>query len=120
MWYVHTVDAMSPKQSPKIKHWEVISHECANECTYSWRCIGVGDVIIDSSPPFSSYGAALSDAIKHGFEPKLHRWVNVDKHFTFHFGRGDKKPIAVPRAGPRRRKTDSPAGHQDADSTNKQ
>lgn len=100
---------MAPEQPSKIKHWEIISHE-GTDCRYSWRCIGIGDFIIDSSEPFDSYGAALSDAIKHGFDPNVHHWVNVDKHFTFHFRPGEK-PFTVPHearpyTGPRRRSTD--------------
>ena len=104
---------MTPEQPPKIKHWEVISHEGTDQA-YSWRCIGVGDFIIESSPPFQTYGAALSDAIRHGFNPEIHHWVNVDRHFTFHFGPGNTKPVIVPHedrgySGPRRRKSDRPA-----------
>ena len=106
---------MTPQQPPKIKHWEVISHE-GGERTYSWRCIGSGDLIIDASPPFPTYGAALSDAIKHGFDPKVHHWVDVDKHFTFHFGPGSENPFVISQhgrtyAGPLRRKTDRQVGH---------
>ena len=105
---------MAPEQAPKIKHWEVISHE-GTDHAYSWRCIGLGDVIIDSSQPFNTYGAALADAIRHGFNPEIHHWVNVDRHFTFHFGPGKTKPVIVPHeskpyTGPLRRKTDRPAG----------
>jgi hypothetical protein len=106
---------MTPEQSPKVKHWEVISHE-GTDHAYSWRCIGIGDVIVASSPTFENYGAALADAIRHGFDPTIHHWVNVDKHFTFHFGPGSENPIVISHrdgkyAGPLRRKTDRQAGN---------
>lgn len=105
---------MAPEHPQKIKHWEVISHE-GTDHAYSWRRIGIGDVIVDSSPPFKSYGAALADAIRHGFNPEIHHWVNVDRHFTFHYGPGTTKPVVVPHdgkpyTGPLRRKTDRPNG----------
>jgi hypothetical protein len=45
--------------------------------------------------PLSEFGVAVSDAIKHGFRPKLHHWIVTNRTGTTHFHPGNA-PIFVP------------------------
>jgi hypothetical protein len=83
-------------QTPLL-NWAFIGHAKKNQWT--WRQLSIDGSIAHISSPLSDFGAAISDAIKHGFRPKEHHWVVTNKTGTTHF-----HPRSTPLSTP-----DSPA-----------
>ena len=66
------------------------------EATYwSWRTVNGDGTIETQSASFSTYGQAVSEAIKNGFQPRLQHWVVATRHTVTHFRPG-QAPLTVP------------------------
>lgn len=58
----------------------------------------VDGTIQTQSPPFDSYGKAVIDAIKNGFQPRREVWIVATRHSVMHFRPG-RPPLSVPMNG---------------------
>ena len=57
-----------------MKLWQFME---ASGGTWTWRVIGSAGGAESISAPLPNYGATVSDAIKHGFQPSTDQWVVV-------------------------------------------
>jgi hypothetical protein len=82
-----------PDDSSKPVAWELICHNGDNHA-WTWRRLGVDGSIEQTSAPLGDFGAAVGDALKHGFSPKTQHWIVKSKDWTTHFHPGDT-PISI-------------------------
>src|SRR6185436_14684587 len=80
-WLTFTLLAsMSGKLEGRARHWEFQRHRAA----WSWRRMGINDVIEATSESGFTFGAALKDAMSHGFNPKTDSWVVRSRESVTH------------------------------------
>lgn len=79
--------------------WQFVEQYEGDSSSWSWRTVNVDGTLEHHSPPFSTYGLAVSDAIKKGFQPRQHHWLVTTRHTITHFSPG-KPPLTVPVSGP--------------------
>ena len=77
--------------------WQFIEDHEHGEISWAWRLMGADETIEQHSPQFSNYGAAVNDAIRHGFRPPEQHWIVVTPGTITHFRHG-AKPVTVPVA----------------------
>lgn len=59
-----------------MKLWQFMEvTDGGGERTWTWRAVGTSTGIETAAHPHPNYGAAVMDAIKHGFLPSIDRWV---------------------------------------------
>ena len=85
--------ARTQDDSQKPVNWAFINH--GEESEWTWRQLSFDGSIAHISSPLQDFGAAVSDAIKHGFRPKEHHWVVTNRTGTTHFHPGSM-PISIP------------------------
>jgi hypothetical protein len=78
-------------------HWKFIEHYEHDSIHWAWHLLRVNDTIEKQSPQFTSYGAAVDDAIRCGFRPVEQHFVLVTPRTVTHFRPGDR-PVTVPIA----------------------
>ena len=82
--------------SPKPVNWAFINH--VEGSLWTWRQLSIDGSIAHISSPLQDFGAAISDAIKHGFRPKEDHWVVTNRTGSTHFPPG-RMPISIPLIG---------------------
>src|SRR5262245_46052175 len=65
-----------------------------HEGRWTWRQLSIDGSIAHISSAFSDYGAAVVDAIKHGFRPREHHWVVMNRTGITHFHPGNA-PVSI-------------------------
>ena len=55
---------------------------------WSWRTMAADGAIIVQSEPFASYGKAVMDALRHGFQPTADDWSIETAHGIDRFKHG--------------------------------
>ena len=78
-------------------HWKFIEDNEHDAAHWAWHCMRVNDTIEKQSPPFTSYGAAVNDAIRCGFRPVEQHFVLVTPCTVTHFRPGNR-PVTMPLA----------------------
>ena len=54
--------------------WQFVEKEHGDDVRWSWRALHPDGTLRSSPHPLPSYGAAVHDAIRHGFMPAEHDW----------------------------------------------
>ena len=85
---------MTPEATMPIR-WHFVEGYEGDSSHWSWRTVNVDGTLESHSPPFKTYGIAVSDAIKNGFQPRQQHWVVSTRHTITHFRPG-KPPLTVP------------------------
>jgi hypothetical protein len=75
--------------------WQFVEGYEGDSSFWSWRVVNMDGSIESQSPPFSTYGLAVGDAIKNGFQPRQQHWLVGTRHTITHFRPG-KPPLTVP------------------------
>src|SRR5688572_17428804 len=75
--------------------WQFVEGYEGNATYWSWRTVKGDGSIESQSESFSTYGQAVSEAIKNGFQPRLQHWVVATRHTITHFRPG-QAPMTVP------------------------
>ena len=92
----------------QTRFWKLISH-AGRTPAYSWHCVDIGRLSVEVSIRFPGYGAAMLNAIKHGFNPAEESWTRTTENYVTYFEPG-KNPVAVAiergKPGPRKLKTE--------------
>jgi hypothetical protein len=78
----------------KNRFWKIILH-AGHTPAYSWHCVDIDGLTVEVSERFSRYGAAVRDAINHGFDPRQDPWTSTNDNYTTHYAPG-KAPVIVP------------------------
>jgi hypothetical protein len=60
-----------------MKLWHFMEATAASGGTWTWRLIGASGGTESTSVPLPNYGATVTDAIRHGFQPSTDKWVVV-------------------------------------------
>ena len=76
--------------------WAFVHH--AESSQWTWRQLSVDGSIAHISSPLFDFGAAVVDAIRHGFRPKEHHWIVTNTNGTTHFHPGNP-PLSIPPDG---------------------
>jgi hypothetical protein len=82
---------------------------------WSWRVLNPDGTVESQSQSFSTYGAAVNEAIRNGFQPRQQHWIVATRHAITNFRPG-KPPLTVPVVGewlqatptPNTRRTNTP------------
>ena len=75
-------------------NWAFI-HDVNGKDAWTWRRLKFDGSIALTSSRLSDFGAAVSDALNHGFRPQEHHWMVQNNNWTTHFHPG-ATPILVP------------------------
>lgn len=75
--------------------WHFVEGYEGEATFWSWRTINGDGTIETQSASFSTYGQAVSEAIRNGFQPRLQHWVVATRHTVTHFRPG-QQPLTVP------------------------
>jgi hypothetical protein len=54
--------------------WQFLEKETGDDVSWTWRALHPDGTLSDSRQAFPSYGAAVHDAIRHGFMPSEQDW----------------------------------------------
>ena len=87
--------------------WQFVEGYEGNTTHWSWRAVRGDGTIESQSEQFSTYGQAVSEAIKNGFQPRQQHWVVATRHTVTHFRPG-QAPMTVPVADKESRPADAP------------
>lgn len=68
-----------------MKNWQFVQVENGAAGAWTWRVVATSTGIETASHPHSNYGAAVMDAIRHGFQPGTDQWVVVTQAGTTRF-----------------------------------
>lgn len=74
-----------------VLRWELLCHQ---DRSWSWRRVGPGDAIELTSERIPTFGKAISDAIAHGFKPKVDNWVIDHGNWSTYYGPAGE-PVAI-------------------------
>ena len=100
--------------------WQFVEGYESNSANWSWRIVSADGTVENHSSPFDTYGMAVSDALKRGFQPRQQHWIVATRHTITHFNPG-QPPLSVPVSdekssyrtrNPKTRTTDSGARPQ--------
>lgn len=86
---------MANESAPTSIRWQFVEGYEAESSHWSWRIVNVDGSMDSQSPPFGTYGLAVSDAIRSGFQPRQQHWVVATRHTVTHFRPG-QPPLTVP------------------------
>jgi hypothetical protein len=75
--------------------WQFMEGYEGDSSHWSWRVVSADGSLENQSPPFSTYGLAVSDALKRGFQPRQQHWIVMTRHTVTHFRPG-QPPLSVP------------------------
>ena len=75
--------------------WHFVEEYLADATRWSWRVLEMDGTIERQSQSFPTYGEAVIEAIRHGFQPRQDHWVVATRHAISHFRPG-KPPLTVP------------------------
>jgi hypothetical protein len=75
--------------------WQFVEGYEGNTTHWSWRTVRGDGTIESQSEQFSTYGQAVSEAIKNGFQPRQQHWVVATRHTVPHFRPG-QAPMTIP------------------------
>jgi hypothetical protein len=75
--------------------WHFVEGYEGDATYWSWRTVSGDGTIETQSASFSTYGQAVSEAIRNGFQPRLQHWVVATRHTVTHFRPG-QTPLTVP------------------------
>ena len=87
--------------------WQFVESYEENTTHWSWRTVRGDGTIESQSEQFSTYGQAVSEAIKKGFQPRQQHWLVATRHTVTHFRPG-QGPITVPATDKESRPADTP------------
>jgi hypothetical protein len=76
-----------------MKLWQFMEATDASGGTWAWRVVATATGIETSSHPHPNYGAAVTDAIRHGFVPGSDQWVVVTPAGITRFEPAEKTAI---------------------------
>lgn len=65
--------------------WQFIEDREADRACWTWCVLLLDGTIERQSQRFNTYGAAVGDAIRHGFRPSQHHWIVVTRYTATHF-----------------------------------
>jgi hypothetical protein len=91
----YTVEPATTDPASMSTRWQFVEGYEGNATHWSWRTVKGDGTIESQSQPFSTYGQAVSEAIKNGFQPRLQHWVVATRHTITHFRPG-QAPMTVP------------------------
>jgi len=75
--------------------WQFVEGYEGDTTHWSWRVVKADGTIESQSEQFSTYGHAVSEAIKNGFQPRQQHWIVATRHTVTHFRPG-QAPMTVP------------------------
>ena len=81
--------------------WQFVE-DPGKDSQWAWRTVRADDAIDKHSGRFATYGLAMIDAIRNGFQPREEPWLVITSDTITHFHPG-RKPMSMPVAA------DSPA-----------
>lgn len=76
-----------------IKTWHFVEVKNDGLSTWTWRTIGLTGGVKSVSLPQPDYGAAVTDAILHGFRPSEHKWLVLTPNGITQFEPGQQVVI---------------------------
>jgi hypothetical protein len=60
-----------------VKTWQFMEVADGSAGIWTWRVLGPGGNLEGTSEPHRNYGAAVTDAIRHGFLPSNDHWAVI-------------------------------------------
>jgi hypothetical protein len=75
--------------------WHFVETQEAENAQWAWTITRVDGSIESQSPPFGTYGMAVIDAIKKGFQPRREPWVVATQYTITHYRPG-RPPLTEP------------------------
>jgi hypothetical protein len=60
-----------------VRIWQFMEVVDGGPSTWTWRVLGPSGNLETTSEPHRNYGAAVTDAIRHGFLPSNDHWVVI-------------------------------------------
>lgn len=84
--------------------WQFFETRGNGQPGWSWRRIVEGKAEITSASSFRDFGAAMRDAMAHGFQPKSDSWSSITSDGVMHFHAGERhaaQDLAHPPRPPR-------------------
>jgi hypothetical protein len=74
--------------------WHFVEQYLGDDTRWSWRVLEADGTIEHQSQSFRTYGEAVNEAIRHGFQPRQQHWIVATRHAITHFRPG-KPPLTV-------------------------
>jgi hypothetical protein len=68
-----------------VRVWQFMEVTDGGPGVWTWRVLGPAGNFEDVSEPHRNYGAAVTDAIRHGFLPSNDHWVVITSAGVTHF-----------------------------------
>jgi hypothetical protein len=75
--------------------WHFVESDAGDSPQWAWRIVRADGTIDSQSHPFKTYGMAVIDAIKKGFQPRREPWIVATRHTITHYHPG-RPPMTVP------------------------
>jgi hypothetical protein len=76
-----------------MKLWQFMETRDPGSAAWTWRVVGTSTGIETAAHPHPNYGAAVTDAIRHGFVPGNDQWVVVTPAGITRFEPAEKTAI---------------------------
>jgi hypothetical protein len=76
-----------------MKRWTFRQQREAGRSYWTWTLLAADGSIDTISGSLSDYGAAIHDAVNHGFRPTEDHWVVKSIYYTTHYERGKRAVI---------------------------
>jgi hypothetical protein len=79
-----------------MKRWKFKQHRENPRSYWTWSLLAVDGTIETISGSLADYGAAIHDAVNHGFRPTEDHWIVESIYYTTHYARGKQAVIVRP------------------------